>query len=252
MRILIMVTCVVMCWSILVAKANPYATGEDKLPPGHPPVSSYQSGEFESHEGEGPLVAGEILETMDTGNYTYVLIKTESKNVWAASEQFKAVVGTRVAIPRGMLVRNFESPTLNRTFDELYFADSIEILGDSSSANVKDAPGEPDATPAEQISPPEGGMTVAEVYRQRREVAGNRVTVRGKVVKYTERVMGRNWLHIADGTEEGKVRDLTVNTLDTARLGDVVTVTGSVAIDEDLGYGYFYEVVIKDAKVVRE
>jgi len=221
-----------------------------KLPPGHPPVSSSNAMDASHKSDTGPILSGEIIETMDTGNYTYVLIKTGDKDVWAATEQFNAVVGSRVSIPRGMLVKDFESPTLGRKFDELYFADSIDVLDSTYSAPIthEEAPSEP----IEKLSPPEGGLSVADVYQRRQEIAGSTVTVRGKVVKYTERVMGRNWLHINDGSGTGGQRDLTINTLDTARLGEVVTVTGLVAIDEDLGYGYFYEVVIKDANVSRE
>lgn len=221
-----------------------------KLPPGHPPVSSSDNMGSAHQRDAGPIVTGEIVETMDTGNYTYVLIRTGDKTLWAATEQFNAVVGSRVSIPRGMLVKDFESPTLGRKFDELYFADSIEVVDSTDKSPVAGEATSPE--PVEQISPPEGGLSVAEVYQRRQEIAGSTVTVRGKVVKYTERVMGRNWLHITDGSGTGSQRDLTINTLDTARLGDVVTAKGLVAIDEDLGYGYFYEVVIKDASVTRE
>jgi len=221
-----------------------------KLPPGHPPVSSYDTAGSVHQDGGGPVLSGEIVETMDTGNYTYVLLKTADKSIWAATEQFDAVIGSRVSIPRGMLVKDFESPTLGRKFDELYFADAINVVDSTYTAPDADKTVTPEQV--DSVEQPEGGMTVADVYQRRREIAGSTVTVRGKVFKYTERVMGRNWLHIADGTGDEKHRDLTVNTLDTARLGDVVTVSGPVAIDEDLGYGYFYEVVIKDAKVTRE
>jgi hypothetical protein len=64
--------------------------------------------------------------------------------------------------------------------------------------------------------------------------------------------MGQNWLHISDGSSSGKENDLTVSTPDVARKGDLVTVTGPVVIDEDLGSGYFYDVMIKSGSVVRE
>jgi len=221
-----------------------------ELPPGHPPMEA-SSGFDGMGQNAGPVLVGEIIETMDTGNYTYILVKTADKNVWAAAEQFGAVVGSRVAVPKGMLVKNFESPTLNRTFDEVYFADSVEVLAPGDAIESK-----PEAAPVkgevEVINQPENGMTVAEINQRRSELAGSTVTVRGRVTKYTERVMGQNWLHIADGSSSGKENDLTVSTPDAARLGDIVTVTGPVVIDEDLGSGYFYPVMIKGGSVARE
>ncbi len=226
------------------------ANANTELPPGHPPLDA--SSDYDAvNQNKGPVLVGEIIETMDTGNYTYILVKTSDKNVWAAAEQFDAVVGSRVAVPKGMLVKNFESPTLNRTFDEVYFADSVEILAPGAAVESKPVVS-PAEGEAEVITQPENGMTVAEINQRRSELAGQTVTVRGRVTKYTERVMGQNWLHISDGSGEGKNNDLTVSTPDVARMGDLVTVTGPVVVDEDLGSGYFYEVMIKGGSVARE
>jgi len=95
--------------------------------------------------------------------------------------------------------------------------------------------------------------TVAEVFAQRAALNGKSVTVRGKVVKYNAGIMGKNWLHLRDGTgTAGKDNDVTVTTQDTAAKGDVVTVKGTVAIDQDIGMGGTpYPVIIQDAKVER-
>lgn len=241
-----------LCFLLVGGRADAYNMGgeQNALPPGHPPVSgSARSG---SATDGAPLLAGVIEETIDTGNYTYVRVNTGEGSMWAATERFEAVVGSHVVVPRGMVVKNFESPTLNRTFAELVFADSIELAGNDAAPMAGHAAAPVPASPAEQVAPAEGGLSVADVYRRRDELAGSTVTVRGRVTKYTERVMGRNWLHVEDGSAEGAVRDLTISTPDRARLGDLVTVTGAVAVNEDLGHGYFYEVMVKDAAVARE
>jgi hypothetical protein len=95
--------------------------------------------------------------------------------------------------------------------------------------------------------------TVAEVFAQRAKLDGKSVTVRGKVVKYNAGIMGKNWVHLRDGTgTAGKDNDVTVTTQDEARRGEVVTVQGTVAIDQDIGMGgQPYPVIIEDAKVTR-
>ncbi len=222
------------------------------LPPGHPPLDG-SSGMEPGLSGE-PLLSGVIEETMDTGNYTYVLINNGEKSIWAATERYPAAIGQHVTIPRGMMVKDFESPSLGRTFDELVFADSIEAVDrEDEVADHHDHAKVPEEDMVkESIAPADGGLTVADIYQQRNELAGSTVVVRGRVVKYTERVMGQNWLHIEDGSSDGAFHDLTVSTEDSARKGEVVTVTGPVVLNEDLGHGYFYEVLIKGASVTRE
>lgn len=100
-----------------------------------------------------------------------------------------------------------------------------------------------------KIVKPKGGKTVQEVFQEKDKLRGKRVTLRGKVVKYNEAIMGKNWLHLRDGTGKNPNNDLTVTTQTKAKLGDTVLVEGIVTLDKDLGAGYKYDVIIEDAKV---
>ncbi len=92
--------------------------------------------------------------------------------------------------------------------------------------------------------------TVAELFAQRQALKDQTVTVRGKVVKFTGGVMGKNWIHLRDGTgTAGKDNDVTVTTQDAAAKGDVVVVQGKVALDQNIGMGTPYRIIIQDAKV---
>jgi hypothetical protein len=94
--------------------------------------------------------------------------------------------------------------------------------------------------------------TIAEVFAQRTALKEKPVTIRGKVVKYNEQIMGRNWIHIRDGSgTAGKDNDLTVTTADKATVGDVVVVKGKVQVDKDFGAGYSYPVIVEDAKLAK-
>src|SRR6185295_12810347 len=100
-----------------------------------------------------------------------------------------------------------------------------------------------------KIVKPKGGKTVQEVYQEKEKLNGKPVTLRAKVVKYNEAIMGRNWLHLRDGTGKEPANDLTVTTRTQAKVGDTVLVEGLLAADKDLGAGYRYDVIIEDAKV---
>ena len=76
--------------------------------------------------------------------------------------------------------------------------------------------------------------------------------IRGKVVKYNAEIMGRNWLHIQDGTGAIGGNDLLITSSDKAKVGDTVLIVGTVAINKDFGAGYKYRVLVEDAKVTVE
>ena len=94
-----------------------------------------------------------------------------------------------------------------------------------------------------------GGRTVAEVFAEKDQLAGQPVTFRGKVVKANAGIMGKNWLHVRDGSGAEGTNDLTVTTAALANVGDTVLVTGAVALDRDFGMGYTYGILTEDATV---
>jgi hypothetical protein len=76
--------------------------------------------------------------------------------------------------------------------------------------------------------------------------------VRGRVVKFNAMIMGKNWLHVRDGSGADGTNDLTVTTATKARVGDLVLVTGVLKTDRDFGGGYKYSLIVEDATVVVE
>ena len=95
--------------------------------------------------------------------------------------------------------------------------------------------------------------TVAVLYQEKAALAGQLVSVKGKVVKVNNGIMGRNFLHVQDGTgDKGKnTNDLTVTSKQTANTGDRVTVTGRVVLDKDFGAGYAYPLLMEEASIAK-
>ena len=91
--------------------------------------------------------------------------------------------------------------------------------------------------------------TVAEISAKSADLKGKTVAVRGKVVKFTPAVLGKNWIHLRDGTGSAAdgTNDLVVTTKDEAKVGDVVLVKGVVQTDRDLGSGYSYKLLVEEA-----
>ena len=77
---------------------------------------------------------------------------------------------------------------------------------------------------------------LAEVFAGKDQLAGKPVVVRGKVVKTNANIMGKNWLHVRDGSGAEGTNDLTVTMAGTApNVGDTVVVKGTVALNKDFG-----------------
>jgi hypothetical protein len=91
--------------------------------------------------------------------------------------------------------------------------------------------------------------TVAEIIAKGADLKDKPVAVRGKVVKYTAGVMGKNWLHLRDGSGSAadNTNDLVVTTKDETKVGDVVLARGTVRTDVNLGSGYSYKVLVEEA-----
>jgi len=106
-----------------------------------------------------------------------------------------------------------------------------------------------EAPMAGSIAKAEGGVTVAEIYGGKTELAGKSVKIKGKVMKVSQQIMGRNWIHIQDGSGEAGSNDLTVTSDSVPNVGDIVVVDGTLAADKDFGAGYTYEVIVEGATV---
>ncbi len=205
--------------------------------------------------------SGKVVETMDVGGYTYVQVDTGSEKFWAAGPVTPVKVGDAIAVPAGMPMPNFESKSLNRTFDMIYFVPALMVGGagaqlpaDNGAAAQQVVPASPGAP---KVVAPEtmnfaglakADQSVAEIYTQKAALGGKSVKVRGKVVKFSANIMGKNWLHIQDGSGQ----DLTVTTAASANVGDTVLVSGKLTADKDFGYGYKYDVLVEDAQITKE
>jgi len=93
--------------------------------------------------------------------------------------------------------------------------------------------------------------TVEEVIAGRTGLKDKTVTIRGQVVKVTNGVLNKNWVHLQDGSGSSAqgTHDILVTTTDTIAVGDVVVAKGTVRTDVTIGSGYAYEVLVEGAKL---
>ena len=201
-------------------------------------------------------LTGEVLEVQDVDSYTYLRLKTREGETWAAVNRAPVQKGAKVTIENPAVMRNFESKTLNRKFDTIVFG---MLAGAGAGASAKG--GDLTAMHAGVSKPVDAGdvkvakatganaRTVAEIVTRSAELKDKTVLVRGKVVKFTPEVLGKNWVHLRDGSGSAadNTNDVLVTTKDQAKIGDVVLVKGVVHTDRDLGSGYSYKVLVEEA-----
>jgi hypothetical protein len=111
--------------------SSPLASDEKaQLPPGHPSMdatmqSNGQNGMMEQPGNEIAAISGKVVETMDSGGYTYVCLENNGKKVWAAVPATPVTVGQELKLLPGQTMTNFKSKSLDRTFDSVIFSGGV-------------------------------------------------------------------------------------------------------------------------------
>ncbi|HEX5802901.1 MAG TPA: hypothetical protein VFY24_07730 [Azospira sp.] len=93
--------------------------------------------------------------------------------------------------------------------------------------------------------------SVAAVHQEKDALSGKTVAVQGKVVKVNNGIMGRNFVHVQDGTGDAGSgsNNLIVTSKDTAQVGQQVAVSGKVTLNRDFGAGYMYPLLLEEAAI---
>ena len=210
-----------------------------------------------SYADDQPL-KGKVIESMDSGGYTYVQIENNGVKTWVAVPRTKVVAGQDITFAPGTEMGNFESKTLKRKFDSIIFSGGVIAQGEKAP-EVK-SPGSKGSTviSAEKITVDKASgpdaYTVAEIFQHGKDLEGKQVVIRAKAVKVSEGIMNKNWVHLQDGSGDAKTgnNDLVATSDDLPKTGDVVFVSGTLHIDKDFGSGYKYKVIIEKASIKKE
>ena len=192
-----------------------------------------------------------VTDIMQTTNYTYLYVKEKNADILLAVPKMNASIGETYYFDDGMLMENFVSKELSRTFDQIYFLGGVrttleipkERVIDISNHNMKPVIEKKEVI----VDAVSGGITIAELFANKAEYNGKTVKIKGQVSKFNPGIMNRNWIHIQDGTDNNGEFDLTVTTDAVVATGQTITVEGKIALNKDFGYGYKYDVIMETA-----
>lgn len=229
-------------------------------------------------------LSGKVLEVFNSVPYTFVKLITADGERWVATVTTEIAVGDIVSFAGGQVMENFHSASLNRTFPAIIFSSGI-ISREMASAPIMDNSTFADAVQTVKQTVQAGNdltmdqavpagsakavvalvditvakavganaRTVSDIYNNAAELNGKKIMVQGQVVKFSPNIMGRNWLHLQDGSGDPAQGTHNLVVTSTSPVmpvkGDIVVVEGIMATNKDFGFGYQYIVIIEDAEI---
>lgn len=190
-----------------------------------------------------------VKEAIHANSYTYLLVTEGSEEYWIATAKQPIEAGMTMYYDKGLEMKDFASKEIDRTFESIWFVGKMSGLSSASSGAMNKSMAPATNIAVEKVA---GGVSVAELYENRADYEGKVVSIRGQVTKFNSKIMGRNWVHIQDGTKSGEAFDVTITTDATVEKGDVVVFNGTVGLNKDFGAGYVYDIIIEAAELSAE
>ena len=244
-----------MAMSFSSCKQRPKVMLEESSQSSGQTVSTSETGIFSDTEGEAGSVPPvtdevhqvEVLEVLPTERYVYLRVSEDGKEYWVATGKKDFTVGEKYFYKSGIYKRNFKSTEYNRIFEELYLVSSI-VPANHSKAMAATSEEKPASEKLDKLVDVPGSIKIAELVANPEKYAGKEVQVSGICSKVNPNIMGRNWLHLKDGSKDDY--DFVVTSTTLIPEGNVVTVKGVVSVDKDFGAGYRYDIILEDAGIV--
>ena len=225
--------------------ANSTGVFSDNAPPSQPGAGMTGPG---MEENLHTVIAQEVLPTT---KYVYVRMKEGAEEFWIATTKQEVIVGKSYFYRGGLMKTNFQSKEYNRTFDKLYLISQL-VPSDHGSSGA----GMPGAAPmaaSEQSAAvhvsSEGSVKIADLVANPKKYEGRSIQISGTCTKVNPMIMGRNWIHLKDGSKDDY--DLVITTDAVVPEGHAVTMVGTVVLKKDFGAGYNYDILLEGGMVVK-
>lgn len=219
----------------------------------------------------------QALEVVDAAGYTYVKVNEDGNVYWIAGPKVSIEQGSKISYVEQMVMQDFTSKALNKTFDQLMFTTTIIPANGAAQTAAKehdcdtcgptaDAKAAAAANAAHgqsttkkvdlsniNVAKVAGGYSVEELYSKSADLKDKTVKVQAKVVKVSRNIMGKDWVHIQDGTGSDKTSDIVITGKNApVEVGDVVIADATLKTDVDFGYGYFFAVILEEGKFTKQ
>lgn len=191
-----------------------------------------------------------VKEVIQVSEYTYLLVDENNTEKWLATPPVQAQTGETYYYEGGFEMHNFTSKELNRSFERILF---LENLSKSPTHGTEEAAVSPGSVKPKEdkleisLEACEDCITIGELYSRKKSFSGKKIKVKGIVTKFSPEIMNTNWIHIQDGTEADGKYDLTLTSDAVVNTGDTVVFEGRITLGKDLGFGYFFEILMENS-----
>ena len=196
-----------------------------------------------------------VNEVIQAGEYTYLNVTEKKKQIWLALPSVQASKGDQLYYSGGLLMTDFFSKGLDRTFPSILFLESVSrtpFVGENGATANNITPVQVKTEKMKiSIQPEAGCISIAKLLEAKASYSGKTVRIKGRVIKFNAAILGKNWIHIQDGSEYNGTFDLTITTDSQLSVGDTATFEGKIILNKDFGYGYSYEVMMEDGKMIK-
>ncbi len=194
-----------------------------------------------------------IKEVLPTSKYVYLKVNEGVESYWLATKKMEVEVGATYFFRNGLLKTNFESKEHKRTFDKLFLVSSIVPESHGNSNEQKNIEmhafeGDNSMSGSEEASNSDI-LSIATLVGNKTNLEGKTVTLKGICTKVNAKIMGRNWIHLKDGTMDDY--DLVITSDQEIPVGHEVTIQGTVSLKKDFGSGYYYELLVENGKPLK-
>jgi hypothetical protein len=206
--------------------------------------------ETEAYKSE-PHIA-KVIDIIPAKGYTYLQVTENKKDFWIAVPAMEIEIGETVYFSRFMIMEDFRSDNIDKSFDKILFVeDARKSPTPDEMKNIHSGVLSSEKQDI-KITPLSDGKTIHQIFSDKASLNGEVIKVKGQVVKFNKQIMKRNWIHIQDGTGGENEFDLVMTSNEEVQVGDIITAEGKVVVDKDFGAGYFFPVMIEDAKIEKE
>lgn len=191
-----------------------------------------------------------VTELINGNTYTYIKGNNENSEIWVAIRKQPIEIGKTYFYKNALPMKDFHSKELDKTFPLIYFLNSIssEPSG-KADPHGKSQMKKPNAVKVEvDIEAGDDFTNIQNIFKNKDELVNSVIKVKGKVTKFNENILNRNWIHIQDGTEHNGNFDLTITSTQKVSIGEIVEFKGVLITDKDFGAGYKYDVLIENAE----
>ena len=213
-------------------------------------------GELNNLTSSSPPVTGDVhvvkvKEVLPTDKYVYLKVIEDDEEFWIATGKREVQKGETYFFKNGILKTNFESKEYDRIFEKVYLVSNLVAANHGGSSNslpsAVDVKNEPSKPKSERIDV-EGSIRIDQIVKNPEKYKGQTVQISGTCVKLNPNIMGRNWIHLQDGSQDDY--DFVLTSDVAIPEGHMVTMKGVVVLGKDFGAGYKYDLIIENAEIV--